>query len=104
LIGRVLTKGKRTGLKGMDGAFTNDSSPLLLVNAMPNQEGDGIILQLREISGETYQLDPVKLINFKKTVIGYEVNALGDKMGSGTGKIIFKPYSVHFLEIKWKKS
>jgi hypothetical protein len=101
LVGRVLPHGKDTERKGTGSVISEDISGLLLVNAMPDQSGNGIIFQLREISGKTYQLDPGKLIKFKENAECHEVNVLGERMATEGKEIIFEPFSVHFLKIKW---
>lgn len=104
MVGRVLPKGEGTQHTEIASTFLDNQSPLLLVNSMPNHNGDGIIFHLREISGETYHLDPGKLIKFKENMEFQEVNALGENLGNSNEEIVFSPFSVHFLEIKWKKS
>lgn len=103
LIGRVLPPGASSGAPRSGSIITEALPGLLFVNVMPNRSGNGIVYQIREISGNTYQLDPGKLIKFKEQVECHEVNVLGEKISSGSDKITFKPNSVHFIEIRWNQ-
>jgi hypothetical protein len=103
LIGRVFPEGKITGKPDSTSILANEIPDLLLVNAQPSRKGQGIVLQLREISGNYVELSPEDLINLKAEMNITEVNAIGEKLKDITGKFTFKPNSVHFIELLWNQ-
>lgn len=81
------------------GSLLEISSPdILLVNAEPDKSGNGIILHLREINGQSAN---VTLQNPKngKDYFFKEADVLGNVIGQKVKSIKIKPYGVKFIKI-----
>jgi len=103
LIGRVFPEGEGSVTLESNSILSLETTDLLLVSTTPSKNGPGIIFQLREISGKNYELDPKKLLNINSDILCIEVNAIGEYLHDIANKILFKPNSVHFLEITWNQ-
>lgn len=103
LTGRVFPEGREDN-KPLDESLVTIGSPdILLVSAVPTSTGKGIVLHLRETSGNTVVLNPYALLSRKGEVICSEVNAIGELLREIPDALEFKPYSVHFVEINRKE-
>jgi hypothetical protein len=103
LVGRVFPEGNGSGNPDPESILSSDTDDILLISSMPSVDGSGIIFHMREISGNTYELDPENYINFDSGIRCFEVNAIGESLREIKGKFIFKPYSVHFLKFAWSQ-
>jgi hypothetical protein len=103
MIGRVFPEGEGSVKPKSKSVLSSEIPDLLLVSVTPSKNGPGIIFQLREISGKPFELDPKDLLNFNSEILCIEVNAIGEYLNDIADKIIFKPNSVHFLEITWSQ-
>ncbi len=103
LLARVFPPGKTSKLPRSRSLLHLHGDNILLISAQPVQEGEGLLLHLREISGEaleSYITLPQKnnaRLNF------YEVNALGEILKNKTSRIDFEPYETKFIRIPWEK-
>jgi len=81
-------------------SFLNFSSNILLTHAKPSLYNQGIVINLREISGKNseFNLDKILIDNKLKRIV--EVNALEDIIGNEISKISFKPYEVKFIRLE----
>ena len=104
LIGRVFPKGKISDKPESLSLLSSEIPDLLLVNATPSVNGQGIVLQLREVSGKSVEIYPKDLLNLDKAMEVFEVNAIGEPLKEIPGKFKFAPNSVHFIEIKWNQT
>ncbi len=79
---------------------------LLLINAKPSSDKNGIILQVREITGTNSSItwdDPISswfgMKQSTGTKLAYEVNVLDEKIADVGKRIFFKPYETKFIRI-----
>jgi hypothetical protein len=103
LIGRVFPEGEITHKPDSKSILSAGIQDLLLVNAEPSKNSPGIILQLRDVSGTSLELNPRDLLNLNAEIKCVEVNAIGEKLDVIPDKIMFEPYSTHFIEITWNQ-
>ena len=72
---------------------------LLLVQMRPAHDGNGLVVQLRELEGKETPLEldmPESLAQTSRVV---EVNAIEEPVAGGDDKILFKPYETKFVSI-----
>jgi Glycosyl hydrolases family 38 N-terminal domain/Glycosyl hydrolases family 38 C-terminal domain len=101
LLARAFPPGKKMH-EIHSGSLLNINTPdVLLVDAKPDDSGDGIILHLREIEGKSAN---VMLSNpaDNKAYSFEETDVLGKPLGENTDSIEIKPYGVKFLKISLK--
>ncbi len=81
-------------------SFLNLDYPgLLLVNLKTANDGDGIILHLREVNGKTTSIPVKGIINKVQIKEIKEVNVLENDMNPVVEKIVLEPFEVKFIKI-----
>lgn len=103
MVGRVFPSTGGPEKPDQKGLLLSHTSDLLLVSSTPTEEGDGIILQIREITGNRIELDPKSYLATVDIPQCIEVNAIGQPLHAVADKFIFEPYSVHFLKFTWHR-
>ncbi len=76
-----------------------DIPHVMLVNAKPATDGNGIILHLREVEGRAASMKSRDLIRGLERINIHEVNVLEERIKTVSSAISFKPYEVKFLRI-----
>jgi len=81
-------------------SFLNLDVPgVLLVSLKTADDGDGIVMHLREVEGKTTSIPVSGIINKNPLKSIAEVNVLEKEISQVTDKIVLKPYDVKFIKI-----
>ena len=75
---------------------------LLIVEARPARNGDGIILHLRELEGKPVTITEEEVQTATGLAGADEVNVLEGAVQPGIESLTFKPYEVKFLRLKFR--
>ncbi len=75
---------------------------LLIVEARPARDGDGIILHLRELEGNSVTITEDDVPAASPIQSADEVNVLEEAIRTGIESLTFKPYEVKFLRLKFR--
>ncbi len=75
---------------------------LLLVEVKPVDDGNGIVLHLREINGKPLSVPVSQLLSETGAISVSEVDVLGEKVNNAGDSLIFLPYETRFLRIGLK--
>ena len=75
----------------------NPQENLLLVNARPSSDGNGILLHLRETEGDHAILDVTRILQNPNIISVSEVNVLGEKIVTLQGPLLIEHYETKFL-------
>ena len=100
LAARVLPPGAPRGELGSQHALRLDPSHLLLVSSGPAPDGNGILLQVRELEGRASEWSTDGLVP-GRTVKVTPVDALGYPLAANSGSLTFKPHETRFLKLSW---
>ncbi len=100
LLTRVLPAGKEEAEITTQSLIDIGISNILLVSAKPAQDGNGIILHLRETKGEKAVININKIVNPNNFSSVSEVNVLEEELKKIKGKLILKPYETKFMKLK----
>jgi hypothetical protein len=73
---------------------------LLLVNSVPTADGNGVILQVRELEGGASELTTDTLAPGRSATVTV-VNALGHPLAAPSVVVKFKPYETRFLKLSF---
>jgi len=76
-----------------------DKSNLLLVNTTPALEGDGIILQVRELDGQSSKIQLGDLLDSSAAKSAIEVNSLENELSEISESITIQPYDTRFIKL-----
>ena len=71
-----------------------------MVNARPSSDGKGIVLHLREVNGETTELNFDELLRGTNFKAATEVNVLEAHLAKIKSKMIIKPFEVKFVKLE----
>jgi alpha-mannosidase len=83
-----------------DRSFINIDVPnLLLVNATPSLDGQGIILLLRELEGDHAILDVGRLMEETGATAVYEVNVLEEELKTLTRPVLIEHFETMFVKL-----
>ncbi|MEK7676980.1 MAG: glycoside hydrolase family 38 C-terminal domain-containing protein, partial [Verrucomicrobiota bacterium] len=77
-------------------------SNLLIVEARPTRNGDGIILHVRELEGKSVTITDQEVIASSDIQGADEVNVLEEAVQQGIESLAFKPYEVKFLRLMFR--
>ena len=72
---------------------------MLLVNATPSENGDGIILHVRETEGDHAILDITKMLQQTGASSIFEVNILEEEIEELNGPFLIEHYETKFIKI-----
>ncbi|TKG97121.1 glycosyl hydrolase family 38 [Puteibacter caeruleilacunae] len=98
-LARVLPAGKsKAKSKDEYSLMAGIPENVLLVNATPLEKEQAIILQIREVNGETANLN---IVIEGLTVQQQEVDVLGEPLADQQKKTAIKPYEMKFIKISW---
>lgn len=97
---RVLPQGNTSSPLKDESLINIEAQNVLLVNAQLSNDEKGIVLHLRETDGKPATIDLRKLANSKKPKLITQVNVLGEKIKSLSGKLEMMPYEVIFITIE----
>lgn len=75
---------------------------LLIVEARPTRNGDGIFLHLRELEGKPVTITEQEVIASSEIQGADEVNVLEESLHPGIESLTFKPYEVKFLRLRFR--
>ena len=95
---RVLAPGP-AGTKPASSGLSHLPENVLLVSCKPAWSDNGIVLQLREISGHQVDLPVADLIHIKKSYRAEEVNVWQETVDRVNRTISFKPYEMKMIKI-----
>jgi alpha-mannosidase len=100
LLTKVVPAGK-SKTEAISTSILDISLPnLLLVNAKPSENGDGVILQLRETQGDHAILDITKILQQTGASAIYETNVLEDEIKQLNGPLLIEHYETKFIKLK----
>ncbi|HOA72441.1 MAG TPA: glycoside hydrolase family 38 C-terminal domain-containing protein [Phycisphaerae bacterium] len=102
MAARVLLPGRENGQAASRSMLRCDAANLLLIEARPSTDGDGIVLHWREIEGKpaTWHVADQP---FAASVAGVdEVTVLEQPIRSGVRSVSFEPYEAKFVKITLK--
>ena len=77
-------------------------SNLLIVEARPARNGDGIILHLRELEGKPVTITEEEVLASTGIEGADEVNVLEEPLQQDIESLTFKPYEVKFLRMRFR--
>ncbi len=77
-------------------------SNLLVVEARPTRDGDGVFLHLREVEGKPVTITEEQVIASSEIQAADEVNVLEEVVQQGVMSLTFKPYEVKFLKLVFR--
>jgi hypothetical protein len=77
-------------------------SNLLIVEARPTRNGDGIILHLRELEGKPVTITEEEILTSSGIRSADEVNVLEEAVQQGIESLTFKPYEAKFLRLMFR--
>lgn len=77
-------------------------SNLLIVQARPTRNGDGIFLHLRELEGKPVTITQEEVRTATGIAGADEVNVLEEAVQPGIASLTFKPYEVKFLKLMFR--
>ncbi|MBI2924711.1 MAG: glycosyl hydrolase family 38 [Verrucomicrobia bacterium] len=77
-------------------------SNLLIVEARPTRNGDGIFLHLRELEGQPVTITEQEVVAAAEIQGADEVNMLEEAIQPGIESLTFKPYEVKFLRLMFR--
>jgi hypothetical protein len=77
-------------------------SNLLIVEARPTRNGDGIFLHLREVEGKPITITEEEVRTATELKSADEVNVLEETLHAGIESLTFKPYEVKFLRLMFR--
>lgn len=102
LVARVFPSGQKSSRNAKSSvSFLHLDHPnLLVVDARPSRYGDGIILQLREIKGETTTLDVKQISGIARIQSVDLVNVIEAPIQEHARQITLDPYSVQFIKLR----
>jgi alpha-mannosidase len=75
---------------------------LLVVEARPTRNGDGIFLHLRELEGKPVTITHDEVLTAAGIQSADEVNVLEEAVQQGIESLAFKPYEVKFLRLMFR--
>ena len=75
---------------------------LLIVEARPTRNGDGILLHLREVEGKPVTITQEEVRTASSIRSADEVNVLEETIQPGIESLTFKPYEVKFLRLMFR--
>jgi len=96
---RVLPKGNTHSPLEEDSLINIDAQNILLVNAKPSKDGQGIILHIRETDGKPASIDLSRLVRTDKIISFSKVNVLEEKIRDLSDKIELVPNEVLFIKV-----
>ena len=101
LISRViLPKKDATTTEPVSKSLLNlDVQNLLLVNASPSFDGNGIILHVREVEGGHAILDINRLLNETGASLIQEVNILEEVLAELNAPLLIEQYETKFIKL-----
>ena len=104
LATRVLPPGKSraANLSRELSALTINAPNLLLVEAHPARNGDGIFLHLRELDGMPTTLTSENVISWSELQQADEVNVLEETLREGIESLPFRPYEAKFVRLMFR--
>ena len=71
----------------------------MLVNTSPALDGDGVILQLRELDGQSCEIKLGELLDSSGAHSAIEVNALENEISQIKESLTLKPYDTRFIKL-----
>jgi len=77
-------------------------SNILIVEARPTRNGDGIFLHLRELEAKPVTITEEEVRTARDIASADEVNVLEEPLQQGIESLSFKPYEVKFLRLKFR--
>lgn len=104
LATRVLPPVKTVALRGPQilSALALNPSNLLILETRPAHNGDGIILQLREVEGNPVTITEAEVHTATGLQGADEVNVLEATLQPDIESLSFKPYEVKFLRLRFR--
>jgi hypothetical protein len=101
LLARVIRAGESQTQSSISKSLIDLDFPnLLLVSAKPSEDGDGIILHLRELEGDHVNIDIGRLLMQTGANSISEVNVLEEEIQVLEGSIEFEHFETKFLKLK----
>jgi hypothetical protein len=98
LLSRVFPPGTSTGAPLKQSLLTINAENILCVSAKPSQDGEGIILHLREIDGKSTELSVVlPFLNSRRRSLT-EVNVIEEIIGESAESIRINPWESKFVK------
>ncbi len=79
-----------------------DLPDVLVVEARPMRDGDGVLLHLRETGGKTVTLTQDDLTTYGQLEGADEVNVLGQVINGGIESLTLHPYEVKFVSLTFQ--
>jgi alpha-mannosidase len=99
LLSRVCPPGEPSKLPRTQSLLKISAENILLVSAKPSQDGEGIVLHLRETDGRSAELAVVlPLINSRRQSLT-EVNVIEEIMGGPSESILLNPWESKFVKL-----
>jgi alpha-mannosidase len=80
-------------------SITINAPNILLVEARPMSNGEGIFLHLRETEGKTTTLAPEDVVTWTPLRKANEVNVLEQMLNEGVMSLTFQPYEARFVQL-----
>jgi len=96
---RVLPAGNNKELLSSNSLLNINSSNILLINAKPSNDGNGIILLLRETSGQSTEIEINEILKNNKYNNASVVNALEYDLHPIASKLFFKANEAKFIKL-----
>lgn len=102
LITKTNAGGQKAISKHLSKTFVDlgTAENLLLVHSRPTQNGEGVILHLRETEGDQAIFDVTKLLQNPNIKVVYEVNSIGEELAQLTAPLLIEHFETKFILIK----
>lgn len=95
---RILPGGGTGESVGQKSLISGWPGNVILVNSMPVENENAVVLQIRETDGKTADLSTLKQLSGKSFTIN-QINAIGEK--AANGKTVLKPLGSGFYKLTW---
>ena len=96
---RVLPAGNNEELLSTNSLLKINFPNILLINAKPSIDGNGVILLLRETSGKSTEIEINEILKNNKYNKVSVVNALEYDLQALISKLVFKPFETRFVKL-----
>ncbi len=98
-LSRVLPAGNNENILSKNSLLNIKPENILLINSKPSTDGNGIILLLRETSGQSTEISINELLKSNKYNKASLVNALEYELKPLNSKLVFKPNEAKFIRL-----
>jgi len=100
LLTRVFPAAEEEAVTSSLSLIDIDIPNILLINAKPSMDGNGIILHLRETEGESVSLDINTILNSNKFTTVSEVNVFEEVLVDIEDKLALEAFEAKFIKLK----